>query len=95
MYLEWAAALGVVAALVTIIRLITSPRVGPGTQPDDDYGLLRVVASVDTLARAAEIRRVLSEAGVRATTSIGIDGRVQVLVFEGEYDRARRLAERS
>ena len=91
MYLAWAAAFGVVASLVTIIRLITGPRLDPEPQPDDDYGLLRAVASTDTLTRAAEVRLVLSRAGVRATTSIGVDGRVLVLVFEREYDRALRL----
>jgi hypothetical protein len=95
MYVEWAAAFGVVAALVTIIRLITGPQAGPRPELDDDYGLLRPVASVETLGRAAEIRRTLSHGGVRATTSIGLDGRVVVLVFEDDYDRARKLTERS
>src|SRR4051794_199062 len=101
MCFAWATAFGVVAALATIIRLITTPQAGaapPGAhaagpvlasatnrlrlRSDDDYGdygLLRAVATADTPARAAEVRRRLARAGVRTTTATGADGRIMVL----------------
>ena len=55
----------------------------------DEFGLLRPVALVDSLAAARVIRARLTALGIRATVGTGRDGFVRVLVFAGEYDRAR------
>ena len=57
----------------------------------EDYGLLWPAAVADDTEVADEIRRFLSEAGIRATTAIRRDGRVSVLVFSEEVEEARRL----
>jgi hypothetical protein len=56
-----------------------------------DYGLLSVVAVVDTPAEARVMQIRLSDAGIRATLSPSGDGRTNVLVFDAESDAARRL----
>jgi hypothetical protein len=53
--------------------------------------MLRPVASVDDLDTARSIRGMLAGAGVRATFTTGQDGRVRVLVFPQDHDRAERL----
>ncbi len=71
------------------------PQVGaslvPASQPED-YGLLASVAAVDTAEEAARVRSLLAGAGIRATTTVGVDGRHRVLVFSAELHRARRVA---
>jgi hypothetical protein len=75
------------------------PPVAHETAPDglsifgepDDYGLLWPAAVTDEPEIADEIRRLLSDAGIRATTAIRSDGRVSVLVFSEEVEEARRL----
>jgi hypothetical protein len=57
----------------------------------DDYGLLCPAAITDDPRTAAEVRRLLGGAGIRATQAVGADGRVAVLVFPEELDAARRL----
>lgn len=57
----------------------------------DDYGLLCAAAISDDPETAVRIRSLLGEAGIRATLATGADGRVRVLVFEHELDRARRV----
>jgi hypothetical protein len=59
---------------------------------DDDFGLLAVAATVPTAEEAARVRRVLAGAGIRATTTVGHDGRHRVLVFASDVLRARRVA---
>ena len=56
-----------------------------------DHGLLRPVAELPDRAAGAELRAVLSDAGIRSTLGVRRDGRVQVLVFPSDEDRARRL----
>jgi hypothetical protein len=60
--------------------------------PVDDYGLLAPAAIVETPEQAARMRTLLSQAGIRATTTIGADGRHRVLVFARDLHRARRVA---
>jgi cell division septation protein DedD len=60
--------------------------------PPEDYGLLASVAAVDTADEASRVRALLSGAGIRATTTVGADGRHRVLVFASELHRARRVA---
>jgi hypothetical protein len=68
----------------------TAPAV-PSVQPED-YGLLASVAALDSAAEAARVRSLLANAGIRATTTVGADGRHRVLVFSAELHRARRVA---
>ena len=100
MYLAgWAASAGALATLILIIRLLRlgERRPGqsgvhmpePGSTPD--YGLLRSVSLIGDLAFARDVRDRLRRNGVRATLATGPDGMVRVLVFAGEYDRARLL----
>lgn len=56
-----------------------------------DHGLLRPVAELPDRAAGAALRTVLSDAGIRSTLGVRRDGRVQVLVFPADEDRARRL----
>jgi hypothetical protein len=57
----------------------------------DDYGLLCPVAVTDDPDLADEIRRLLGDAGIRATQVVDDDGRTAVLVFAEEVEEARRL----
>lgn len=57
----------------------------------DDYGLLRPAAVTGEAEVADEIRRFLSDAGIRATTATRHDGRISVLVFSEQVEEARRL----
>lgn len=57
----------------------------------EDYGLLSPAAVTDEPEVADEIRRLLSDAGIRATHAVRRDGRVCVLVFAEEVEEARRL----
>ena len=63
--------------------------VPPGVQIDT--GLLRPIAELPDRGAAAAVRAVLSDAGIRSTVGVRGDGRVQVLVFPSDEDRARRL----
>ena len=64
--------------------------------PDDfglpeDYGLLCPAAVTEDTEVADEIRRLLTNAGIRATHATCRDGRTAVLVFAEEVEVARRL----
>ncbi|BEL11616.1 hypothetical protein Q0Z83_098070 [Actinoplanes sichuanensis] len=93
-------AVGLVGFLGAVFwRMGLQPTVAPETAPDgltifgepDDYGLLWPAAVTDEPEVADEIRRLLSDAGIRTTTAIRRDGRVSVLVFSEEVEEARRL----
>jgi|tagenome__1003787_1003787.scaffolds.fasta_scaffold20891106_2 hypothetical protein len=58
---------------------------------DDDYGLLRTVALVDSLDTGMCVVGLLAGGSVRATVATGSDGLVRVLVFPDGYPRARRM----
>lgn len=64
--------------------------VWPSGDPED-FGLLTPVATVDTADEAIRVRAMLADAGIKATTAAGPDGRHRVLVFATELDRARRV----
>lgn len=64
----------------------------PAPGVDDDFGLLAVAATVATAEDAARVRGVLAGAGIRATTTVGHDGRHRILVFASDVLRARRIA---
>jgi hypothetical protein len=57
----------------------------------DDFGLLCPAAVTDDLDVAEEIRTLLGDAGIRATSAIRRDGRFVILVFGEEVEEARRL----
>ncbi len=84
-------ALVVVGLLAIVLRwtfgsrrtgLIRSGRSG-------DTGLLRPVAVVETRAQANALRALLSDANVRSTLDTGPDGRIRLLVFAEDADRAQ------
>lgn len=58
----------------------------------DDFGLLAEAARVETSEEADRVRAVLAQAGIRATSTTGRDGRLRVLVFTADVHRARRIA---
>jgi hypothetical protein len=60
--------------------------------PAEDFGLLAPVAVVDTEDEAAQVRELLTAAGIRSTQNITNSGRLRVLVFTAELDRARRVS---
>jgi hypothetical protein len=57
----------------------------------EDFGLLGPAAVTDSPDTADEIRRLLGDAGIRATRAIGPDGRTTVLVFAEQLEEARRV----
>ncbi len=57
----------------------------------DDFGLLTPAAIMDSPSEAEALRALLRNAGIKATTTRGQDGRFHVLVFPAELDRARRV----
>jgi hypothetical protein len=69
----------------------TSTAGAAANRNSEDYGLLAVAADVATAEEAAAIRRLLTEAGIRNTSTIS-GGRHKVLVFGHELMRARRVA---
>jgi hypothetical protein len=58
----------------------------------EDYGLLAEAATAPTSEEAERIKARLGAVGIRATTTLGRDGRHRVLVFASEIHRARRVA---
>lgn len=87
-------ALMVVGAVVSVLRALFAPGktpLYPVRMPLEDYGLLCAAAVADDPETASRIRYRLGAAGIRATVATGLDGRVRVLVFEGELYRARRV----
>lgn len=56
-----------------------------------DHGLLRPVAELPDRPAALALRAVLSDAGIRSTFGVRRDGRVQLLVFPDDEERARML----
>ncbi len=74
------------SALAELDRAAEAPSGDP-----DDFGLLSTVAVVESQDEATRLRRVLGDAGIRATVSGTRDGRHRVLVFRSEVNRARRV----
>lgn len=86
-------ALVVVGLLAVALRWTFGSRRG-GRMPrtrSGDTGLLRPVSVVATRAEANAARAVLSDAGIRSTVDARADGRVAVLVFAEDVDRARTV----
>jgi hypothetical protein len=72
-------------------RRRTAARTLPPPGVQIDTGLLRPVAELPDRRAAGPVRTLLSDAGIRSTVGVRGDGRVQVLVFPADEDRARRL----
>jgi hypothetical protein len=95
MFPEALMAFAVIALLALVLRWAFSRgnrsrrRAWPPDNPD--YGLLVPVVVVDTLGEALRMRSRLLDAGIKATTAFGVDGRQRVLVFGSDLDRARRV----
>jgi hypothetical protein len=90
-------AFGVIAALGAILRWAfdsdiaqTEARVFNSDEAAD-YGLLSIAGVVETEADAHALQGMLSDAGIRSTTAHAGAGRVRVLVFSSELEKARRL----
>ena len=97
-------AIGPVVAIVVVVALAmlskwifgngrrrTAARTAAPQGVHIDTGLLRSVAELPDRAAASALRAVLSEAGIRSTIGVRRDGRVQVLVFPDDEERARKL----
>jgi hypothetical protein len=87
-------ALGVVGLLMLVLRWAYGGTRVVGPRPDgpsDDYGLLQEVAVAESTQAANVLRAVLSDARIRSTMSADPGGRVRVMVFAGDLERARRL----
>ena len=76
-----------------------APFVADADPPDradierEEYGLLTEVAIAAGGEEAERIEARLGAVGIRATTTVGRDGRHRVLVFATEIHRARRSPE--
>ena len=94
-------AVAVILLLGLITRWIFRPaRRGPIRMPVDasdspDLGLLTVVATGLSRPDALHRRAVLGEADIRSSMSRRRDGRLDVLVFHADADRARVLLDLS
>jgi hypothetical protein len=89
-------ALGVLALVMRWV--FGTPRARRGRPPDAaesaELGLLTVVASGLPRADALSRRAILGDAGIRSSMSRRHDGRMDVLVFHADADRARDMLER-
>lgn len=86
-------ALVVVGLLAILLRWTFRPRriSWVGRARSGDTGLLRPVAVVDTRADANALRALLSDANVRSTIDAGPDGRIRLLVFAEDTERAQAV----
>ncbi len=90
-------AIVVVLLLVLVMRWVFTPshRSGPAARVDasasTELGLLAVVASNLPRTAALETRAMLGDAGLRSSMSRRRDGNLDVLVFQGDVERARLL----
>jgi hypothetical protein len=64
---------------------------GDPFRDSEDYGLLLAAAVTEDPDVAEEIRSVLADAGIRATSATRPDGRFLILVFGEVVEEARRL----
>ena len=91
-------ALVMVAGLGLVTRWVFKPsrkhRAGPPVNAADarELGLLSVIATVDR-GDAQPRRAQLGAAGIRSSASKRDDGRMDILVFHADVDRARRALE--
>lgn len=87
----------VILMLALVLRWVFRPsRSRPATRPVDaaessELGLLTVVVPGLPRQAAMERRAQLGEAGIRSSMSKRRDGRLDVLVFHGDADRARTV----
>ena len=94
------AALVVVLLLGLVLRWVFRPsRPRQATRPVDaaespNLGLLTVVESGLSRQDALERRALLGAGGIRSSMSKRRDGRLDVLVFHGDADKARLLLDR-
>jgi hypothetical protein len=89
-------AVAVVLILGLILRWVFKPSRPRTGLPVDaaaspDLGMLQVMASAVPRDEAMEMRAVLGDAGIRSSMSKRRDGRLDVLVFQDDADRARSL----
>ncbi len=93
-------ALAVVAVLALVLRWAFNADVRKidtaliAAARDDDFGLLSVAGTVDSIEEADALRERLASAGIRATTAPAPEGRFRILVFAIELPTARRVVGR-
>ena len=88
-------AFAVVAFLALLLRWTYGNGRISGPAPDgksSDFGLLHEVAVASSAGDANALRALLSDANIRSTTTDAGRGRVRVLVFAADLERARALA---
>ena len=91
-------ALLVVGLLALVMRWVFRPA-RPNSRPRrpvdaadaEDLGLLTVVLSGLSRAEALDRRTLLRASGIRASVSARRDGRLDLLVFHADADKARML----
>jgi hypothetical protein len=87
-------ALVVMGFLALLLRWAYGSARMPGPAPEGkstDFGLLHEVAVVGSAGEANALRAVLSDANIRSTVANVGRGRVRVLVFAADLERARAL----
>jgi len=89
-------ALVVVCLLGLVLRWTfkpSRPRIGRTIDAAEstDLGMLDVVAAGRSRADALTVRAALDEAGIRSSLSHRHDGRLDVLVFHADAERARMV----
>jgi hypothetical protein len=93
------AALIAATGLLFVMRWVFAPARGRASRraraaaprAAGDLGLLAPLESGVARARANATRANLGDAGIRSSLSVRRDGRVDVLVFRDDLDRARAL----
>ena len=90
-------AVAVVVGLGLVTRWVFKPSrrrtaVPVNATDSRELGLLQVVATVPR-AEAQARRAQLGELGIRSSASKRDDGRIDILVFHGDADQARRVLE--
>jgi hypothetical protein len=93
MFKELLVAVLVIAVLILTARWAfrpSTPRLGPRPRIGD-RGLLQLVAHAPNEKAAASAQALLTDAGIRCTSGPTADGRVEILVFPADLDRARGL----
>ena len=81
-----------IGALALVLRWVygVSQDVPPAAA-EDEFGLLQEVTTVDDVGHANALRAVLSDAGIRSTSSKTSHGKTKVLVFAKDLDAARQV----
>jgi hypothetical protein len=92
----YAGGLGVALVVVGVLALVLRWAYGrddPRPGPDADFGMLTEVATESSPAAGRRVVAALRAAGIRSTMTTDRAGRVHVMVFATDADRARDVVE--